>query len=307
MIVVGAVGGTLLTHFVADLQLAADLGLIALFATLGIGLSLLVNYWIVRRTMQPLHELRQAVERVQAKHANARALTVSDSDPDLSQLAAAINSMLARVEGRTVQLRALSERAINAQEDERKRIARGLHDGIGQDLSLLIINLERMETSAPEAAPALKRQLAAARQAATRVLEELRQVVLNLRPSILDDLGLAPAIRWYAQATLDEAGQRLTLQGFDDPLRLSPELETALFRIAQEALNNIRRHADARAVLIRVTSDTDAVTLDVEDDGRGFEVAHIRGQALRLRRFGLLGMQERAELVGGALRLDATP
>jgi two-component system sensor histidine kinase UhpB len=307
VIVVGAVVGAFLTHYLADLHLAAEVWLIGLCVAAGIGLSLFVNYQIVRRAVRPVHELRQAVERVQAEYANAHTLTVSDADPDLSRLTAAINSMLERVEGRTLQLRALSERAINAQEDERKRIARGLHDGVGQDVSMLIINLERMEASAPEAAPALKRQLAAARQAATHVLEELRQVVHNLRPTILDDLGLVPAIRWYAHAVLDDASRRVTLDGFDETLRLSPELETTLFRIAQEALTNIVRHADAHAVVIRLTPEADTVTLDVEDDGRGFDVAQIRGQALRLQRFCLLGMEERVGLVGGEVCLDSTP
>jgi two-component system, NarL family, sensor histidine kinase UhpB len=307
VIVVGAVGGTLLIHYLTSLQVDADLPLIGLFASLGILLSLLVNYWIVKAALRPLHELREAVDRVQARPGGAPVSLASDADPDLSRLAAAISSMLERVEGRTVQLRALSERAINAQEEERKRIARGLHDGIGQDLSMLIINLERMEGVVPADAPDVQRQLAVARQSATRTLEELREVVYGLRPTMLDDLGLGPAIRWYARSNLEEARIRVKFEVFDETMRLPPELETTLFRIAQEAINNIVHHADAKSVVIRLSREDGHIGLHVEDNGRGFDVANITGQALRLRRFGLMGIQERAELVGGEVTLDSIP
>lgn len=307
VIVVGAIGGTLLTHFVADLQLEADFWLMSLFAALGILLSLFVNYWIVKTALRPLHELREAVDRVEVRQANAQVSLTSDSDPDLSQLAVAISSMLNRMEGRTLQLRALSERAINAQEEERKRIARGLHDGIGQDLSMLIINLERLEAAVPVDASNLQERLAAARQAVIHTLEDLRQVVYDLRPTMLDDLGLGPAIRWYARANLEEAGIRVKFDGFDETMRLAPQLETTLFRIAQEAINNIVHHAEARLVVIRLGREGGHVGLHLEDNGRGFDVAKITGQALRLRRFGLMGLQERTELVGGEVTLDSTP
>jgi two-component system sensor histidine kinase UhpB len=307
VIVAGAVGGTLLTRSLAGLNLNADFLLIGLFASLGILLSLLVNYWIVKAALRPLHELREAVDRVQARPGGAPVSLARDADPDLSRLAAAISSMLERVEGRTVQLRALSERVINAQEEERKRIARGLHDGIGQDLSMLIINLERMEGMVPVDAPDVQRQLAIARQSATRTLEELRDVVYGLRPTMLDDLGLGPAIRWYARSNLEEAGIRVKFDVFDETMRLPPELETTLFRIAQEAINNIIHHAEAKSVVIRLSREDGHVGLHVEDNGHGFDVAKSTGQALRLRRFGLLGIQERAELVGGEVTLDSVP
>jgi two-component system sensor histidine kinase UhpB len=307
VIIVGAVGGTLLTHSLATMQIAADVWLIGLFASLGICLSLLVNYWIVKTALYPLHDLRQAVDRVQASADNDQLPVARDSDPDLGRLVEAINSMLDRLQGRTVQLRALSERAVNAQEEERKRIARGLHDGIGQDLSMLIISLERMGDTVPANAPDLSRQLADARQATTRILDDLRKVVYGLRPTMLDDLGLGPAMRWYARSNLEEAGIRVRFDGFDETMRLAPELETTLFRIAQEAINNVVHHAKATSVVIRLGREVGHVHLQVEDNGRGFDVASIKEQALRLRRFGLLGIQERVELVGGEVILDSTP
>lgn len=307
VIVAGAVGGTLLTHYLTELRFEADFWLIGLFSALGVSLSLLVNSWIVRTALRPLHELRAAVDRVQVRRPGVQIALTKDSDPDIGRLAAAISSMLDRLEERSVQLRAFSERAISAQEEERKRIARGLHDGIGQDISTLIFNLERMENAAPAEAPELKQQMAAARQMATQTLEELREVVYGLRPTMLDDLGLGPAIRWYARSTLEGAGIRVKFDGFDETMRLAPDLETTLFRIAQEAINNILHHADAKSVVVRLGREDHHACLHVEDNGCGFDIAKITGQALQLRRFGLLGIQERAELVGGEVILDSSP
>jgi len=224
-------------------------------------------------------------------------------------LAAAIGSMLDRLEGRALQLRALSERAINAQEEERKRIARQLHDETTQSLSTLIINLERLESAvaAGTSNGNLQSRLAAARQLATRSVEDLRKVIYDLRPTMLDDLGLVPAIRWYARSNLEEIGVQVMLDAPDEAMRLPSQLETTLFRIAQEAINNIVHHAEAKSVAISLRRDDGSICLGIDDDGRGFDVAKITGQALRLRRMGLLGIQERAELVGGEVTLDSVP
>jgi two-component system sensor histidine kinase UhpB len=307
VIVVGAIGGTLITRHLSKLPIASDLWLIGLFATAGILLSLLVNYWIVRSALNPLRELRAMVERVQAGRVNIDTWRTRDADPDIGRLAAATYSMLERLEGRTLQLRALSERAINAQEDERKRIARGLHDDTCQGLSTLIIYLERLGQALPADRPEFQQRLACARQLATNTLEEVRKLIYGLRPTMLDDLGLAPAIRWYAKSRLEEAGVRVTFGALDEATRLPPQLETTLFRIGQEAVNNIVRHAEAKCVTISFQRDDGNMCLQVDDDGRGFDVARITGQALRLQRLGLLGIHERAELVGGDVLVDSAP
>ncbi len=308
VIVGGAIAGTLLTRHLAQSPTPTDLWLILLFSAVGILLSLVVNYWLVRATLRPLHELSEMVNRVKARRADTSVPLTVDTDPDIGRLAAAISSMLDRLEGRTLQLRALSERAINAQEEERKRIARHLHDDTSQALSSLIISLERLEnTATAEASTHLKDRLAAARQLATRTLEDLRKTIYGLRPTLLDDLGLVPAIRWYARSNLEEIGVQVEFETPDEAVRLPSQLETLLFRIAQEAINNIVHHADAKSVSISLTRDNGNVCLRVEDDGRGFDVAKITGQALRLRRLGLLGIQERADLVGGEVTLDSAP
>lgn len=305
IIIIGAIGGTLLTRHLAGK--AADLWLIILFASLGITLSLLTNFWIIKTGLRPLHELRGWADRVQAGLADLDTPLLQDTDPDVRQLAAALKSMVNQLEERNLQLRALSERAINAQEEERKRIARSLHDDTGQALSTLIIGLERLEPRLPADQPDLRDRLESARRLATSTLENLRKVIYGLRPTILDDLGLVPAIRWYARSTLEGAGIRVELRAPDEPLRLSSQLTTTLFRITQEAIHNVARHARARSVVISLSQTGEQICLLVEDDGRGFDVARISGQALRLQRLGLLGIQERAELVGGEVTVESAP
>jgi two-component system sensor histidine kinase UhpB len=307
VIIVGAIGGTLLTRYLAYLPTEANIWLILLFATLGISLSLLVNYWIVKTTLRPLHELSELVDRVQAGPIERERLP-EDLDPNLSRLAAAINSMLDRLDERTQQMRALTERAINAHEEERKRIARQLHDDTAQSLSILIVNLERLDGLIPPDQPDVQTRLLAARELATRTLKDLRQTAYDLRPTMLDDLGLAPAIRWFARSRLEEAGVHVRLDIANEAAhRLPPQLETTLYRIAQEAITNIVRHADATLATIHLTRENSHICLRIEDDGYGFDVVQTPHQAVHLQHFGLLGMRERAELVGGAVTLASQP
>ncbi len=304
VIILGAIGGTLVTSRVVRFDLEASTWLMLLFASIGVGLSLLVNLWLTRATLRPLRDLVGDVDGIQNGHTTARVRAPVGSDPDAGRLAEAINSMLERLERRTLELRALTERVINAHEEERKRIARGMHDETGQSISTLIINLERMAGMVPSDAPELAARIGATRQLATRTLDELRAVVYGLRPTMLDDLGLAPAIRWYARSQLEEAGTQLVLDVPDGLARATPEVETTVFRIAQEAVNNVKRHAAARRVQIVLRADSQWLELRVVDDGRGFDVTRVAHEALGLRRFGLMGMKERVDLVGGSLQVE---
>ena len=307
VIIVGAVGGTLLTRYLAHLSTEANVWLILLFAVLGISLSLVVNYWIVKTTLAPMYDLIERVDRVQAGPLKHERLPENLS-PNLRRLAVAINSMLDRLDERTLQMRALTERAINAHEEERKRIARQLHDDTAQSLSMLIINLERLDGVIPTDHPDVRTRLTATRELAMRTLKDLRQTAYDLRPTMLDDLGLAPAIRWYARSRLEEAGVHVRLDIANEAAnRLPPQLETTLYRIAQEAITNIVRHAGATIVTIQLARENGQICLRIEDDGRGFDVAQTPRQAVRLQHFGLLGMRERAELVGGTVTLSSQP
>jgi two-component system sensor histidine kinase UhpB len=304
VIVTGAVCGTIITR---QLTLIGNFKLILLFASLGIGLTLLVNYWVVKTASRPLLQLRQTVGQVTEGLSSLPETLPMRSDPDVHLLVEAINSMLSRLDRRTRQLRALSERAINAQEEERKRIARGLHDETAQSISTLIIQLERLEDQLPVGSQDLRSRLAEARRLANDLLENLREIIWNLRPAILDDLGLVPAIRWYARAHLEKAGIKVQLAGISEKLHLPSHLEIILFRVIQEAVSNILSHSDARMVTIRLRYINSDICLEVEDDGCGFDVEQTASEAVMRKQLGLLGIQERASLVGGEVRVSSTP
>ncbi len=305
IIIVGAVGGTLITRHLA--REAADFSLMLLFAGLGVTLTVLTNYVIIKTALRPLHQLRELVDRVEAGGSDIDASLLHEPDPDIKQLANALNSMVIKLEDRNLKLRALSERAINAQEEERRRIARGLHDDTAQAMSILIIYLERLEQNIPDDRETTRERLASARKLATQTLTDLRQTIHGLRPSILDDLGLIAAVRWYARSNLESNGIRVEFDVPDDPIPLSTGLETTLFRIAQEAINNVVRHAKAESAEISLKYNNGCVCLWVSDHGRGFDVAQTSDRALELRRLGLLGIEERAELVGGDVNVDSSP
>lgn len=303
IILFGAIGGTLLTRHLTDV--AADLWLIVLFATIGTTLTILINGWVIRTALRPLHDLSSMVNRIQIEKTGIESRHFTESDPDIRALANALNALVVQLEERNRQLQALSARAINAQEEERKRIARSLHDDTGQALSMLIIDLERLENKLPENNDELFEYLSSIRQLASNTLGNLRKTIYGLRPTMLDDLGLVPAIRWYARSNLEEAGIRVEVVAPEESLSLSSEMKTTLFRIAQEAINNIVKHSNAKSAHITLVKNMDTISLQVEDDGHGFDVTKSSEQAIALHHWGLIGIRERADLVGGKVIVDS--
>ncbi|MBI5298506.1 MAG: HAMP domain-containing protein [Chloroflexi bacterium] len=196
--------------------------------------------------------------------------------------------------------RQLLEKVITTQEDERRRIARELHDSTSQNLTSLIVGLRIMETNCAQCAAQSK--TTDLRQVAARTLEEVHDLSMRLRPRVLDDLGLAAALErlaaeWQARHKIpvDVAIQ------LDE--RLPGDVETAVYRITQEALTNIARHAQARSASVLVERRDNTVRTIIEDDGSGFSMTEKRGE----RHLGLLGMRERAELLNGSLTIESTP
>lgn len=222
---------------------------------------------------------------------------VQDRTAELERLNATLQD---REAARTKLLRQL----ITAREDERKRIARELHDETAQSLAALSISLESTARSLP--APA-NRSVEEAAALAVRTLDEVRRLIVDLRPSVLDDLGLESAILWYADRCLKPKGvsTRCEFSGLEE--RLPQEYETALFRTVQEAMTNIARHAEAETVLIQCTRRGGQVTLEIEDDGQGFDNSTRDRAADSRHGFGLMGMRERVELLGGTLSIDSEP
>jgi PAS domain S-box-containing protein len=205
--------------------------------------------------------------------------------------------------GQQVQ-KTLSRRLLTAQEEERRRLAVELHDELGQVLTAVKINLGSLERLAGATLPASHLEDAIA--SVDGAMQSVRDLALDLRPSVLDDFGLPAALRWYVDRLARAAGVEAHLAVEDVP-RLEPELETACFRVAQEALTNVARHAQARNVWLGLRYDHPGLQLSVRDDGKGFDVGAARDHAAGGASMGLLGMQERVSLLGGALEINCPP
>ena len=202
-------------------------------------------------------------------------------------------------------LQVLSRRLVEVQETERRHLARELHDEIGQALTVTEMNLQALLAS--PGTDALAPRVKASLQVVERVQEQVHDLSLNLRPSMLDDLGLEPALRWYTERQAALAGLQAEVRA--DPLeqRLDPMIETECFRVAQEALTNVVKHAKARTLTVELTQRDEQLHLSVRDDGVGFDAASAREQAVRGASLGVLSMEERATFAGGGIQYHATP
>jgi len=198
----------------------------------------------------------------------------------------------------------LLKKLISAQEEERKRIARQLHDETSQASAALLLAIEVSGKDLPEE---MKEKLRRMKVMADRILDSIHRIIFDLRPSMLDDLGLPSALRFSAESHLEPHGLDLTIEVAGTERRLRPEIETTLYRIGQEAIANIERHSDAESVKITLDFGADEIALHVEDDGRGFDPDEFERPVTEARGLGLLGMRERAALLGGTLAVRSEP
>jgi signal transduction histidine kinase len=190
-------------------------------------------------------------------------------------------------------------RAVEAQELERRRLARELHDEIGQDLTSLLLSLRTIEEAAN--AEELESATASLRSLVVTALQDVRRLAVELRPKALDDFGLVPALERLVQTFMEQTGMDVKLSDALGNRRLPPDVETALYRIIQEALTNIVKHAHARRVSILLTPMQQGAAAIIEDDGLGFDPdVHHEG-------LGLLGIRERLQLLGGRLTIESSP
>jgi signal transduction histidine kinase len=302
-------------------------------------ITMLLGWGIARSVRQPLVTLTEAAERIArggldrpipARHAARGGDEVGRLAGALEEMRVALKSSIEgieqanqalerRVDERTRELatanRTLEERervrqqllrkVISAQEDERKRVARELHDETSQTLAALGIGIDMaLASCAPEVNGQTHRRLEDIRRLVDRMHHELHRLIVNLRPSVLDDLGLAAAIQWFVERQLPNVAARCEL---DLDTRLPSEIETAIFRAVQEAVVNIARHARAESVLIQASIENGMLSVEIEDDGVGFKPDEVVQGPDSLRGVGLLGMRERLEILGGALTIDAAP
>jgi signal transduction histidine kinase len=238
--------------------------------------------------------LRQLIEHVAEVNAGLEQ-RVEERTKELNEANAELK---AREEARGQLLR----KVITAQEDERKRIARELHDETSQALAVLAMGLEAAQDAIRSGKTP---RLDEVKAVAVSTLEDVHRIILDLRPSVLDDLGLLSAIRWYADRALATRAISVRCE-FGELRRLPPEMETALFRICQEAMSNIARHAQATAALVQVGVDGGEIVIEIEDDGRGFDPDAAARREGR-RPWGLMGIRERAEILGGTARIESAP
>lgn len=237
--------------------------------------------------------LREAEERQQRK----RALE------DLRESEHRYRSLFEEVRNSRVQLENLSRQLLEAQESERRRIARELHDEIGQALTAVKINLEGLGqiTSSDHPYPEVQESIGIV----DRVLAQVRNLSLDLRPSLLDDLGLVSALRWYLDRQSSRGGFTFELKAETLTGRLKPELETVCFRVTQEAITNILKHARAGHVHVELKQRNQALTLTIRDNGIGFDVEGAYASASSGTSLGLLSMQERVFLSGGHFTVES--
>jgi len=201
--------------------------------------------------------------------------------------------------------RQLLAKTISAQEEERKRLARELHDDSAQTLAAVMMTLKTAEDALPAASRGARQAMDRSRSQLEGALREVRKAIVDLRPSALDDLGLAAAVRWYADEHLRPLGIKVVLEIDGDEQRATGAAATAIFRIVQEAVNNIARHSGARQARIALEFGPSAVLTVIEDDGAGFDPDGFRQPQESGRGLGLLGMRERAELFGGEVEIES--
>ena len=303
----GAIVGTWVTKTLVE-QSNFTVG--TLLVVLGISLSLLTNFAIVRAAFRPLDNIQDTVEQVSRGNSYARVPELTTGDPEIARLGETINMMLNRLEQdtRTIerhsrQIQVMSAQVLRAQEEERRRIARELHDETSQALNALLLSIDMAEEvlrSANVPAECLER-LRGSKHLTTQTLDAIHNLAFDLRPTILDDLGLVASVRWYAKRQSETYGLQILVEADGLEERLPDQTEVALFRVVQEALTNVAKHANASLARVRLQRSEAGIDLTVQDNGQGFDPAEVQSD-----RLGLFGIQERVTLLGGSLEVDSS-
>jgi two-component system sensor histidine kinase UhpB len=255
---------------------------------------LVLNYFRIRRAFAPLRSFASQMSEVDLGHPERARIGGSDESVELAAFTDAFNAMLERL---AEERRAGSRAALLAQERERLRVARALHDEAGQTLTAVALEIERAASRGPESERKRMAELAAELHS---TLDEIRRIARELRPEALDDLGLVNALIALSSRAARQGGLQIERRFSTDLPQLSSELELVLYRVAQEAITNVLRHAEASRCLVGLQSSDGAIELTVSDDGRGIP-DRPAGQTI-----GIEGMRERALLAGGTLSIESS-
>ncbi len=299
--------------------------------------ALLIAWFLTEQIVRPVRSLMDAVSVIASGNLNIP--VPSYGTDEVGRLAQAFEEMRIRlkdsvqamerlnvgleqrVQERTRQLATLYEelrrkeemrtgllgKLVSAQEDERRRIARELHDEVGQSLTSVIMNIAAVEQTLPDEPGGTKARLETIRAVAAQALRDLRTLIFNLRPEVLDDLGLVQAVRGHAKERLEDIGICVRVQVNGLPQRLPPEIETMVFRMLQEAIANIRRHAQATEVRIGLQRIGSRLLVTVEDNGIGFDPQAVLQAPRDSRRWGIRSMAERVALLNGRFNVYSQP
>ena len=300
IVLAGAVGGTILTRQFDEWPTWA---LVLTFFGLGAVMIATANYVILRNTFRPLAELSQAMASI---HKGERDWSLEEdfAEPSLRDVARAATEMLDRIEGES---RIYSAKIFESIENERRRIGRELHDETGQSLAAALLNLDIAEKGLGAVAPAAVDRIANAKQLIRHGLGQVKLLIHDLRPSMLDDFGLVPALRWYVQSHLKGSGLLIETDLPTANHRLPSDVETALYRIAQESLGNVARHSLATRALVRLEIQPGYVAMLISDNGQGFDPRDVILDKEGRYGVGLLSIKERAELLRGTARITSSP
>lgn len=287
-ILLAASGALLLTPVTVSSPVAAQ-EVVAVLG--GLAIMLFVDLALLRRAFLPLERLATRMEAVDLLRPGPR--VEERTDQEVATLTTAFNAMLERLE---VERRGGAQRAVMALEDERRRVARELHDQVGQSLTGVLLQIERAAAGTTGDSRA---RLEDAREATRAAMEDVRHIAQQLRPEILDDLGLPSALRALVQAMGHAADVRVTCAIEPGLPRLAPEAELAVYRVAQESLTNVARHAQASHAWVRLEPSGHGVALTVRDDGCGMQGGHVGDAG------GIRGMRERALLANAELSVTS--
>jgi two-component system, NarL family, sensor histidine kinase UhpB len=290
-VLLGAIG------VVAGLVAGLSAGEIVAIVFLSVVAGATVNLILLRRRFAPLEDLIRQMERVDLSRPGALLPTSIDTGgetEEVERIELAFLRMMRRLEA---ERRRAGSAALGAQEEERARVARDLHDEVNQSLTGLLLRLEAVRSAAP---PELEPELAATKALANQAMRELLDLARRLRPTALDDLGLAAAIAGLVERLgAGEVGATIEIEGdFSD---LGDDAQLVVYRVAQEALANAARHSDGRRIAVTLGHDGPGVELTIADDGRGFAFDQSE------RGLGIGGMRERALLIGGELTIESRP
>lgn len=284
------------------------------FTGLVLLLGLITGFYYLNGVL--VRPLSRLVRTTAAVASGDLSTTVPDGpDDEIGELARAFNLMTGHLRRSRRELKAKEEmrlellrRVITAQEEERRRISRELHDETGQYLTSLMLGLKTIEDA--QSTEVTRKTAIALREISEQAFDAVHSLSLELRPGLLDDVGLVAALTRHASEYQRRTGieVKLSAAAMDDGrLRLSPDIELTLYRIVQEALTNVARHSGAAQARVLLYRDAHSVTAIVEDDGRGFDMAGFARSESRHGRLGLFGMEERASLIGGRLVVESAP